>query len=80
MVAPEIEKVAAASAGRYLVAKADTEALQETAQRLQISSIPALAVFTGGQEVAREVGARPAAAIQQFLEGALRSAPAEARR
>ena len=55
MVAPEMEKVAASSAGRLLVAKVDTEALPDLAQRYQIRSIPTMAVFGGGREIARNI-------------------------
>jgi thioredoxin 2 len=72
MVAPEFEKVAAATAGKIVVAKLDTEALPEVAERLQIISLPTFAVFFGGTELSRSAGARPAAAIQQFVEQAVR--------
>src|SRR5579871_1783719 len=45
MVAPELEKVAAANAGKFVVAKVNTEALQDLSQRFQIRSIPTMAVF-----------------------------------
>ncbi len=73
MVAPELVKVAAAANGRFLVAKVDTEALPGVSQRLGIRSIPTLAVFHRGRELARESGARPAAAIQQLIHQALAS-------
>ena len=79
MVAPEMEKVAAAAAGSYLVVKVNTENLQQTAAKYQISSIPALGVFVDGEEVGRTVGAQPASAIQQFVRQALDSAPTAAR-
>jgi thioredoxin 2 len=71
MVAPELERVATASAGRYLVVKVDTEALTEVAARFRIQSIPTLAVVHGGRELARLSGARPAADIQAFVEKAI---------
>jgi thioredoxin 2 len=67
MVAPELEKVASAGAGRFIVAKVNTEALPGLAQRHQIRSIPTLGVFVGGREVARTAGARPASAIEAFI-------------
>jgi thioredoxin 2 len=68
MVAPEVEKVAAQGAGRWLVAKVNTEVLPQTARRFAVSSIPLLVLFRGGREVARQAGARPAAALRQFVE------------
>ena len=67
MVAPELEKVAAANAGRWLVVKINTEALPELGARFGIRSIPTMAVFAGGRELARTSGARPAAAIEAWV-------------
>jgi thioredoxin 2 len=71
MVAPELEKVAASSAGMYLIAKVNTEALPGLGQRFQIQSIPTMGVFAHGQEVTRTSGARPAAAIHAFVQQAM---------
>jgi thioredoxin 2 len=73
MVAPELEKVASAGAGRFIVAKVNTEALPGLAQRHQIRSIPTLGVFMGGREVARTAGARPASAIEAFIHESIGS-------
>lgn len=70
-VAPELAKVAAANAGRYVVAKVNTEALPALAQRHNIRSIPTMAVFWQGREVARTAGARPAADIEAFIRDAV---------
>src|SRR5947209_5944628 len=43
-VAPELEKVAAANVGKFVVAKVNTEALPAVAQRFGIRSIPTMAV------------------------------------
>ncbi len=67
MVAPELEKVAAANAGRWLVIKINTEALPDLGARFGIRSIPTMAVFAGGRELARTSGARPAAAIETWV-------------
>ena len=42
MLAPELARVAADGAGRWLVAKVNTEELPGPAQRLRVSSIPLL--------------------------------------
>ena len=70
MVAPELRKVAAAHRGRLVVAKVNTEALPDLAERFRIQSIPTMALFSGGREVARTVGARPAAGIEAFIDQA----------
>ena len=71
MVAPEMEKVAAARRGRWLVAKVNTEDLPELGARAGVQAVPTLAVYAGGRERARDAGARPAAQIEQFVEEAL---------
>src|SRR6187431_1249455 len=70
-VAPEIQRVAAEHAGNWLVAKVNTEALPGLAVQFGIQSIPTMAVFLDGREVSRTMGARPAAAIEQFVNGVL---------
>jgi thioredoxin 2 len=71
MVAPEFEKVASTYAGRLLFAKVNTEGLQDLAARYRILSIPTLAIFKGGRQLASETGARPAEGIEQFIRHAL---------
>ena len=72
MVAPELKKVAASQAGRYLVVKVNTEEVPELGNRFGIRSIPTMAVFDRGREVGRTSGARPAADIEAFVEQTLR--------
>jgi len=69
-VAPEIAKVAQRNAGRLLVVKVNTDVDPAVGQAHRIQSIPTMAVFQSGREVAREMGARPAAAIEQFVRQA----------
>jgi thioredoxin 2 len=71
-VAPELQKVAARQAGRFVVVKVNTDALGDLGERFGIRSIPTLAVFAGGHEVARSSGARPANEIEAFVEQATR--------
>jgi thioredoxin 2 len=71
MVAPEIKKVAERQAGRFLVVKVNTEALPDLGARFGIRSIPTLAVFMNGKEIARTAGARPAPDIEAFAEQAV---------
>jgi thioredoxin 2 len=73
MVAPELVKVAGRNAGRFLVVKVNTDALTDLGERFGIRSIPTLAVFAGGREVARTAGARPAADIEAFVENATKT-------
>ena len=71
MVAPELAKVAARAAGRFLVVKVNTDVLNDLGQRLKIRSIPTMAVFSGGREAARTAGARPASDIEAFVNQAI---------
>ena len=68
MVAPELQKVAARQAGRVLVVKVNTDELGDLGQRFGIRSIPTMALFAGGREVGRTMGARPASDIEAFVE------------
>ena len=73
MVAPELQKVAARQAGRMLIVKVNTDVLADLGERFQIRSIPTLAVFAGGREIARTAGARPAPEIEAFIANAVSS-------
>jgi thioredoxin 2 len=79
MVAPEVEKVAARQAGRLLVVKVNTDQVTDLGDRLGIRSIPTLAVFHSGREVARTAGARPAADIEAFVRQAIEQEPSRVR-
>ena len=68
MVAPEIDKMAREGVGKWLVAKVNTEQAQSLARRFRINAIPTMALFKGGVEVSRQVGAMAAPAIRKFLE------------
>jgi thioredoxin 2 len=71
VVAPELARVAASNAGRFVVVKVNTDALPELGERFRIRSIPTMAVFAGGKEVARTSGAMPAPQIESFVNGAV---------
>jgi thioredoxin 2 len=71
MVAPELAKVAKRQVGRVLVVKVNTDQLDDLGARFGIRSIPTLAVFANGREVARTAGARPADDIERFLDQAI---------
>jgi thioredoxin 2 len=74
MVAPEIDRVARANAGRYLVVKVNTDVLTGTAARFSIRSIPTLALVFRGREIERVTGVRPASEIEAFASRALATA------
>jgi len=57
MMAPVFEQAAAQLEPRLRLAKLDTEAEPELAARFGIRSIPTLALFKNGREIARQAGA-----------------------
>ncbi len=59
MLAPTIEKIAAAYEGKIKVGKMDTDQNPETPGGLAISSIPTVIIFQGGKPVERFVGVNP---------------------
>ena len=66
MMAPAYEQAAAQLEPRIRVAKLNTEDAQAIAAQYQIQSIPTLALFRNGQEVARQPGAMGAADIVRW--------------
>jgi thioredoxin 2 len=70
MVAPAIAQVAAEGAGRWLIAKVNTDELQGLAQRFHIGGIPTLVLFRDGREITRQSGAMNATEIRRFIEQA----------
>ena len=57
MMAPQFEAAARELEPRFRVAKVDTEAEPALGARFGIRSIPTLALFKGGRELARQSGA-----------------------
>jgi thioredoxin 2 len=74
MMAPEFAKAARGLAPAVRLAKLDTEAHPDVAQRAAIRGIPALILYHRGREVARLAGARPAAEIEAFVRSQIGAA------
>ncbi len=70
-VAPVVEDLAEAYAGRALIAKLNVDANQATARRYRVMSIPTLIFFRDGQEVDRVTGAQPKHVLEQKLKALL---------
>ena len=66
MMAPQFEAAARQMPGVRFV-KVDTDASPQTSARFRIRSIPTLALFRNGVEVARTSGAMSAADIQRWV-------------
>jgi len=67
-MAPGFEQAAAQLEPFVRLAKVDTEAQQSLGARFNIRSIPTLALFVGGREVARQAGAMGAADIVRWTQ------------
>jgi thioredoxin 2 len=70
-MAPAFEQAAAQLEPQMRLAKVDTEAEQALAARFQIRSIPTLALFVGGREIARQPGAMGTADIVRWARSQL---------
>ncbi len=66
MMAPAFVQAAKQLEPGMRLAKLNTEEAQELASRYNIRSIPTLALFAGGQEIARQAGAMDAAGIVRW--------------
>lgn len=71
MMAPAYEQAAAQLEPRVQVVKVNTEEAQGVGARLNIRSIPTLALFVNGREVARQAGAMGAADIVRWTQSQL---------
>jgi thioredoxin 2 len=70
-MAPAYAQAAAALEPTLRVAKVDTEAVPNLGARFNIRSIPTLALFVGGREVARQPGAMGLQDIQRWVQSNL---------
>ena len=68
MMAPAFEQAAAELEPGVRLAKLNTDEAQNTAARFNIRSIPTMALFRNGQEVARQAGAMGAADIVRWVQ------------
>jgi thioredoxin 2 len=71
MMAPHYAEAAAVLEPRVRLAKVDTEAEQGLGVQFNIRSIPTLALFKQGREVARQPGAMATADIVRWVESRL---------
>lgn len=71
MMAPQFEAAARQLEPQVRLAKLNTEEAQQLAARHQIRSIPTMALFVGGREVARQAGAMGAADIVRWVRSQL---------
>ena len=67
MMAPAFEQAAGALEPAVQLAKLNTEEAPRTASRFGIRSIPTLAIFRGGSEIARQSGAMDYATLTRWI-------------
>ncbi len=75
---PVIEREVAALSGRVELVKVNTDENPELASKFGIQSIPAVKAFRNGEVASEFVGAKPAAAIRQWLLALAPSADVQA--
>jgi len=80
MIAPVLDELAAAMAGRVRFAKVNVDENPRTSARFKVDGIPTLLVMKGGREVDRIVGVQPRAEIVRRLERIAPPLPAGERR
>ena len=66
-MAPAFAQVCARMGSRARFIKVNTDEEQQLGAQYNIRSIPTLAIFKGGQEIARIAGALPAASLEQWI-------------
>lgn len=71
MMAPQFERAASQMEPHVRFAKLNTEQAQQTAARFGIRSIPTIAMFKNGKEIARQAGAMDAGMITQWIRSNL---------
>ncbi|MBN2606670.1 MAG: tetratricopeptide repeat protein [Thiotrichales bacterium] len=76
-IMPALEKLAHDLAGRFILAKINTEEQTELANQFQIRSIPSFKIYHQGQIVEELQGAQPVSAFQTALEPYLKADPSE---
>jgi putative thioredoxin len=65
---PILEKAAEERDGKAVLAKIDTDANQQIAERYGIQSIPAVKAFVDGEVVAEFLGAQPPSQVEEFFD------------
>lgn len=71
MIAPAMEKLADAYAGKAVVGKIDVDQEGDLAQEFGVMSIPCVVILKDGVEYTRLVGARPYSSYADALDEAL---------
>jgi len=70
-VAPVLEQIAAEHGDKLEIVKLNVDENPETAMRYQVTSIPAMKLYSGGEVVKTVIGAKPKPAIEADLASIL---------
>ncbi|PRI12321.1 thioredoxin [Leucobacter massiliensis] len=68
-VAPVLDEIASEQDGKLVIAKLNVDENPNLAAQYRITSIPAMKVFKGGEEVREIIGAMPKPMIEEQLNG-----------
>jgi len=71
MIAPLVDELAQTNAGACKFAKLDIDQSQKLAQTYDVTAIPALLIFKGGEVVDRFVGIQPKDRLQGAIDEAV---------
>ncbi|BAT61726.1 thioredoxin C-1 [Variibacter gotjawalensis] len=71
MIAPALEEISGAMAGKVKIVKVNVDENPATASKYGIMSIPTLMMFKGGELTSRQVGAAPKQKLEQWIKGAV---------
>lgn len=71
MVSPVLDQMAKERAGQLKLVKVNVDNSPALARRYDARSIPTLLLIAGGEVVGRQVGALPAHALKNWVDGAL---------
>jgi len=67
MVSPILDQIASEHSDKLRIVKLDVDANPNLAMKYQITSIPAMKVFQGGEVVTTIIGAKPKPALERDL-------------
>lgn len=70
-VAPILHQLSIDRAGTLRVVKVNVDESPAVSAKLGVQGIPTMVLFSGGAEIARQVGALPADALQRWLDTSL---------
>ncbi len=70
MIAPVVEELAKENQGSFKIGKVNIDDNPSVATSFDVTSIPTLMIFKGGQVVDRFVGVQPKSRLQQAIDSA----------